>query len=97
MKKIMLCAAFVVASFGFANAQVVKCTEKKCEKTEQCTKDKQCKDAKHECDMACKKDCKTSGACCKKADKKGACCKQDAKKCPAKKAQGKKAAKKDKM
>ena len=47
MKKIMLCAAFVVASFGFANAQVVKCTEKKCEKTEQCTKDKQCKDAKH--------------------------------------------------
>ena len=70
MKKIMLCAAFVVASFGFANAQVVKCTEKKCEKTEQCTKDKQCKDAKHECDMACKKDAKKCPA--KKAQGKKA-------------------------
>ena len=40
MKKMMLCAALMVASFGFVNAQNAKPADKKCNHTEQCAKDK---------------------------------------------------------
>ena len=61
MKKIMLCAALVVASFGFANGEVVKCTEKKCKKADKkgarCKKDaKKCPAKKAQGKKAAKKD-----------------------------------------
>ncbi|WP_019967917.1 hypothetical protein [Segatella maculosa] len=80
MKKMMLCAALMVASFGFVNAQNAKPAEKKCNHTEQCAKDKKCDADKHECkdgkkdDKKCsKKECDKKPCCKKDVAKKGEC------------------------
>ena len=62
----MLCAALMVASFGFVNAQNAKPADKKCNHTEQCAKDKKCDADKHECKDG-KKDAAKKGECNKKA------------------------------
>ena len=66
MKKMMLCAALMVASFSFVNAQNAKPADKKCDADKH-----ECKDGKKDDKKCSKKECDKKPCCKKDAAKKG--------------------------